>query len=228
MAEIVPAIMPTDFDDLRDTLSLVSDIVPYVQIDIMDGLFVEGSTWPYTPGGPQKFSEYSTGREKFPFGDKMRFEVDLMVANPKIVTDDWVRAGASRVIVHVESIKNLDQFMSGIFEDLSSGRATAVEFGLALNTTTDRELIVPFLDKIDLVQCMGIEEIGFQGNPYDKRVLDTIAFFKGRAKKISVDGGVSLDNAEELVTAGADILIAGSAIFESDDIVKTIEKFQSI
>lgn len=228
MAEIIPAIMPVDFEDLRRKLELISDIVPFVQIDIMDGLFVEGWTWPYTPGGPQEFSEYSEGREKFPFSDKIRFEVDLMVANPKVVIDDWVRAGASRVIVHVESVKNLDEFMSSINEDISSGRLTGAEFGLALNTTTDNELVVPFLEKIDIVQCMGIKEIGFQGNPYDERVIEKIKFFKGKAKKISVDGAVNLENAEDLIKAGADILVSGSAIFESDDIVKTIEEFQSI
>lgn len=228
MAEIVPAIMPTDFDDLRDKLSKVSDIVPYVQIDIMDGVFVDKYTWPYIHGGPQEFSEYSAGRELFPFADKIRFEVDLMVANPKAVIDDWVRAGASRIIVHVESVENLDEFIPSIKEEISSERATGAEFGLALNITTDNELIVPFLDKIDIVQCMGIAEIGFQGNPYDDRVLEKIKFFKGKAKKISVDGGVNLENAQELVDAGADVLIAGSSIFESDDIVETIEKFQSI
>lgn len=228
MTDIVPAIMPTDFDDLRDKLELVADSVPFVQIDIMDGVFVDGWTWPYTPGGPQEFGDYSEGRKLFPFSEKLRFSVDLMVANPKVVIDDWVRAGASRVIVHVESIKDLNEFMSSLYEDISSGRFSGAEFALALNTTTDPEIIVPFLDRIDIVQCMGIAEIGSQGNPYDKRVLDQIKFFKGKAKKISVDGGVTLENAGELVNAGADILISGSVIFESDDIVETIEKFQSI
>lgn len=228
MADIVPAIMPTDFNDLKAKLELVADIVPYVQIDIMDGVFVEGWTWPYTPGGPQEFSEYSAGRNNFPFSDKIRFEVDLMVANPKVVIDDWVRAGASRVIVHVESVENLDEFMSTLGEDISSGRFSGAEFGLSLNIETDNEIIVPYLNKIDIVQCMGISKIGAQGNTYDNRVLDKIKFFKGIAKKISVDGGVNLENAQELVDAGADILISGSTIFESDDIVDTIEKFQSV
>lgn len=228
MAEIVPAIMPTDFDDLKSKLELVADVIPYVQIDIMDGVFVDGWTWPYIPGGPQEFGEYSAGRTNFPFSEKLRFEIDLMVANPKVMIDDWVRAGANRIIVHVESVKNLEEFMSTLGEDISSGRYTGAEFGLALNIETDNETIVPFLNKIDIVQCMGISKIGSQGNTYDYRVLEKIKFFKGIAKKISVDGGVNLENARELVDAGADILISGSTIFESDDIVDTIEKFQAI
>ncbi len=231
MIDIVPAVMPESFEDLREKLARVAGIVPFVQIDVMDGIFVDSNSWPYIPGGPQQLAEYSKEKEGLPFWSELSFEIDLMVSDPETVIDDWVRAGASRVIVHIESISDMDEFIKNAQNILlhdTSGIA-GIEFGLALNTTTPNEAVEPYLEEVNLIQCMGIEKIGYQGEPFDERVLDKVRKLKKRKPDliVSVDGGVSVETVPLLVNAGADILVSGSTIFQSDDIVKAIEDLKN-
>lgn len=231
MTDVVPAIMPDSLDDLKGKMSRVVGRVPLVQIDIMDGLFVEARSWPYTTGGPQEFQTFIDEEEGFPYWDRMDFSVDLMVRDPLSRIPDWVAAGAHRVIAHIESAPDLDAlvaYMEG--DDAADGLGLGAEFGLSIDTTTPNETIEPYIDRVHVIQCMGIETIGLQGQPFDERVLDKIAFIKERRTKtrISVDGGVNLNTAKLLVDAGADILVSGSTIFESDDIVDTIEQLKAL
>ena len=103
--------------------------------------------------------------------------------------------------------------------------AKPVELGVAINIETPEKNIAPFIKNIDVIQCMGIAKIGYQGNPFDDRVLAKIKDLQGKYPRtaISVDGGVNLDTAPKLISAGATRLVAGSAIFKSKNIEKTIE-----
>jgi len=105
-----------------------------------------------------------------------------------------------------------------------------IEIGVAINSTTPLEQIFPIVNSVDFVQCMGIEHIGFQGQDFDERVLEQIKNLKEKFNDliISVDGGVTLHTAPLLINAGATRLVAGSAIFNIDDIIDTIEKFRNL
>lgn len=240
MIEIIPAIMPENMDDLREKLSLVSGLVSLAQIDVCDGKFVQSKTWPYKKGVDETFLRIARQEEGFPFWDSIDFEADLMVRHPESIIDNWIAAGAKRIIIHIESTPDPISLFKKIRKEY--GRASespyGIEIGAALNTETPNEEIYNFLNEsdeesiptADFVQFMGIENIGYQGEPFDERVYEKIRELRERFLNtiISVDGGVSQDNAAELIEAGANRLVSGSAIFESGDVVGTIETFQNL
>ncbi|PCI30359.1 hypothetical protein COB55_00120 [Candidatus Wolfebacteria bacterium] len=220
MTEIIPAIIPKSFDDLRENVSKVSSFVPLVQIDIVDGVFVPSKGWPYTDS-QTNISEDTAVLHLL----GVAFEVDLMVTSPEDVVLQWVDAGASRIIIHIESTDNMDKTIEVI-----RNTDTSVEIGIAINTDTEVDRLSEFIPKIDFVQCMGIAKIGYQGQPFDERVISQIRALKSKYADIiiSVDGGVTLDTAPKLIEAGASRLVSGSAIFKSDDISTTILNFKSL
>ena len=240
MTEIIPAILPEDIDDLREKLSLISGIIPLAQIDVCDGRFAPTKTWPYKKGVDETFLRIVGQEEGFPFWGSVDFEADLMVKHPENIVDDWISAGAKRVIIHIESTPDpLSLFQKIKLEYGASDESSyGVETGVALNIETPNEEVYELLSEvddegepaIDSVQFMGIENIGYQGEPFDERVFEKIRELRERFPDIiiSVDGGVSLENASELIEAGANRLVSGSAIFESGDIAGTVEVFQNI
>lgn len=207
--EIIPAIMSKSFEDLNEKYSRVKDFVNMVQIDVMDGKFTPSVSWPY--------NEIQT--EVLPLLN-FDFEIDLMVLNPEIEIEKWIKAGAKRVIIHIESVNNIEDVFLKIPSD--------IEVGIAININTPNEQIYPLIEKIDFVQFMGIEKIGFQGQKFDAKIIDKIIDLRNKFSRIiiSVDGGVNLDTALSLVKAGANRLVSGSAIFESDNIGEKINAFR--
>src|SRR3989338_8837842 len=221
MIEIIPAIMPKDYEHLDEMMSLFVNVVPLVQLDIMDGKFVPARTWPYPKD--THFDAIVAEEEGMPSWENIDFEVDLMIENPEFWVQKWVTAGASRIIVHVESMKDFGVIRDAVPEGL-------IELGLAINTTTPLSALDPYLDRIDFVQCMGIAKIGFQGEIFDERVLDHIRALRTACPDltISVDGSVNFETARALVDAGATRLVSGSAILESGDISHAIIDLQNI
>ncbi|MDO8604815.1 MAG: hypothetical protein Q7K40_05500 [bacterium] len=221
MIEIIPAIIPKDYEYLDEMMSLFVGVVPMVQLDIMDGKFVPVRTWPYPRDA--HFEKISTEEEGMPRWEEINFEVDLMIENPELVVSKWVSAGASRVIVHVESMNDFEIIRGAIPQGL-------IELGLAINTTTPLSALEPYFDRIDFVQCMGIERIGFQGEAFDERVLEKVRALRARTPQmpISIDGSVNMDTARGLVDAGATRLVAGSAILEADDFTQTIAEMKNL
>lgn len=231
MVEIIPAIIPKTFADLQEKMSLVSELVPMVQIDVMDGIFVPEKAWPYARAIDQDFADILKEIKGFPFWEELDYEVDLMVSNPERVWEDWLIAGAKRVILHAESTTDPLALIMEMKKKLPrSDSFLYTEVGLALNIDTPNEKIESLIPEIDFVQFMGIEKIGFQGQPFDERVLQKIRDLRGKFPNvtISVDGGVNKKSAPELVKAGANRLVAGSAIFESGDIAVALEEFQEL
>ncbi len=234
MTEIIPAILPKDFSNLEHDLSRIVGISPLVQIDVVDGVFAQPKTWPYDPQGTEDFSRIIREEEGLPYWEDVSFEVDLMVQNPKEIIHQWVAAGVSRVVVHVESCKNPEEMFSLVSDfkqNFSLNESVLnIEIGVALSIGTDVNLYTKSIEKADFVQCMGIRTIGTQGNPFDPAVLEVIKAIKTLfpEKVVSVDGGVSLENAPSLIEAGAGRLVVGSAIFRSEDIPATIESFESL
>ena len=232
MIEIIPAVMPTSTTDLQSKLAQVAGHMSVAQIDVMDGKFVRDVSWPYTED-----EEYFQGilheDEGLPYWDQFDFEVDLMIVRPEEVINDWITAGVRRIVVHQESTDNLEKILIEFRERFPKSEKPDVfdcEIGIAQNIDTPVESLFPYLDRIDFVQFMGIDTIGEQGNPFDEKVLDKIRALRAHAPGtiISVDGGVSLDTAPELIAAGANRLVVGSAIFKSEDIGATIKEFKHL
>jgi ribulose-phosphate 3-epimerase len=138
------------------------------------------------------------------------------------VVEEWVRTGATRVIIHVEMRGDLDLAISKIKDQ--------VEIGLAINVETPIDVLEKYIEQIDFVQCMGIDNIGFQGQSFDQKVIDKIKLLRSKYPEliISVDGGVSLESASILIEAGADRLVAGSAIFNAENSFDAVEAFKRL
>ena len=220
--------MPRNFKDLRERMSLVSGFVPLVQIDVMDGVFVPNKSWPYIKKPDPDFLKILNEENSFPYWEELFFEVDLMVSNPAVLVPEWITAGTKRLIVHIESVSD----PRPVFEKIKNllpvrNSFLYTEIGVAINPDTPNEKLEPVMEYVDFVQFMGIAKIGFQGQVFDERVFGKISGLRVNRPNviISVDGGVNLDTVPELIKAGANRLVAGSAIFERDDVAVTIEKF---
>lgn len=220
--EIIPAILPRDFSEIEDKVMLIKGLADTVQIDICDGKFTANTTWPYKKRD-QNFESIIHEDRGMPLWEELDYEFDLMISNPTV--DDvrqWLSAGATRIVLHAESSEDLTPVM-----DVLKG---LVEIGLSLQIKTPVERIEKYKDKISFIQFMGITKIGFQGQAFDPRVLEKIKQVKEKYPElpVQVDGGVSLATAEFLKEAGADRVVAGSSIFESDNLVDTYRKFERI
>ena len=232
MIEIIPAIMPDNYDDLLEKAGRVKGTVAYAQIDVMDGKFVPSVSWPYDKKGKSQFKSMIQDGVMLPFWDEISYEVDLMVTNPEQVVEDWVALGVRRIIVHIESTKKIKE-ISSILENRFSREEDftgipPIEFGVALGANTSFDAIYPYANDIDFVQFMGIKKIGYQGEPFNKEVVTRIENLRAQCPHliISVDGGVNFETAPALIKAGSSRLVSGSTIFESADIRETIHKLK--
>ena len=222
--QIIPAIIPESLSDLESHLSLVKNLVKTVQIDICDGKFVPTQTWPYWKGKySDDFQMILKEENGLPFWQKLDFELDLMVLNPEEIVDDWIIAGASTIIFHAESIKTAEQFDK--LKNALNGRA---KLGVAINPSTPTNNILPYLEDVGRVQLMGNDKIGFNGVELDEKIYDKIRQFHNNhpGHEISVDIGVNLENAPILIREGVTHLVSGSSIFQSDNIIQTIQEFK--
>lgn len=219
-SEIIPAILPMDFDEVQDKIELVKDFVKTVQIDVCDGQFVPNATWPYRKGDDH-FENILKEEEGLPGWEKVNFEIDLMVNRPEEIVEDWVRAGATRIIIHQEAKGDVVKAV-----DMLVGR---VEVALALGIETPISTIESFKERIQSIQLMGIDHIGFQGQSFDSKVIDRVREVKAAYPElpISIDGGVSLENARQLIDAGATRLVVGSAIFNADNYLEALQQLKA-
>jgi ribulose-phosphate 3-epimerase len=232
MVEIIPAIMPKDLTDLEQTLKRVVGLVPIVQLDVMDGKFVPPKSWPYTTHGEKEFKEIVKESAGLPFWQEVDFEIDLMVEKPEEVIEQWIQAGARRLVIHMESTKNLQNIIRDIAVKVRTGdqlEIGAIELGLALGTQTPIETVAPYTKDIDFVQLMGIERVGYQGEAFSEQTIDRVRALREAYPEliVSIDGGVSRDTAPLLIRAGAHRLVSGSAVFHSDDIQEAIKTLSS-
>ncbi len=244
MPEIIPAVLPKNYEDLKNKIALVRGVVPVVQIDICDGVFVKNITWPFLSKPESADSEFMdqdldahfrrilNEAEGLPFWEDIDFELDLIVSDAVLNFDIYTKLGARRLVFHIEAQdiqRDLEEFRN-FLEGVDTYVRDVVEIGVAINTTTPIEQIFPLISNVDFVQVMGIENIGFQGEEFDERCLEHIKTLHEKYPDlvISVDGAVDFETAPALVSAGASRLISGSAIFNSDDILDTVERMQNL
>ncbi len=239
MAEIIPAILSKTYEDLKNKVALMRQVVPIVQVDICDGLFVENMTWPFLgKGDAEDFLENSFDEhflrilnedEGMPFWEDIDFELDLMVLNAVENFDIYTKLGPKRVIFHLEAVGDLENFKD-FLEGVDMYTRDSIQIGVAINPVTPIENIFALIPHLDFVQCMGIEKIGYQGEDFYEGSLDTIKTLKEKFPDliISVDGGVSMDTAPRLVEVGVERLVSGSAVFNTDDIISRVEWFREL
>lgn len=232
MSVIVPAIIPTSRQDLEDKLLRLQGLASCVQVDIVDGVYASPASWPYMKGANIK-EEMMSALEALDFLGTLHLEMDLMVEDPETHITPWVNAGANRIVIHAESSRTLPKLLSNIQttyghdKDFTPG---LLSVGLAIHNATDPSMIEPFLDRVDFVQFMGISSIGKQGQPFDPRVLPKIRAFKKKypGMQVQVDGGVSLETAPALLSAGVSRLVVGSALWKARDIKEAYRQFTEL
>ena len=220
MIEIVPAILPSSFEDLVSHLQRVRGIARAVQVDLVDGSFAPNTTWPYKEY--EAFEAIAHEEEGMPFWEEFDFEFDVMANHPERDVESLVHAGGSRIIIHVKSegaikaLELLQQFRGGDF---------GVKTGVALEISHEPSALSQFDGLYDFVQVMGIAKVGFQGQAFDERAIEAVRKLRAAHPNLSiqVDGGVRLENAKKLTEAGANRLVVGSAIFSTDDPREAIE-----
>ncbi len=202
--EIIPAILAKDEKDFRHKVEAVTDLCQTVQIDVMDGQFVENSTW----ADPSYL-------ERNPLA--MDCEVHLMVAEPEAHLEGWSRAKCVRALIHAESVKDLPAALKAV-------KMYGMEPGIAINPETPISAIADAIEHASVVQVMGVKP-GAMGRPFQPVALDKVRELRAKYPDliIEVDGGVNVGTARELAEAGADRLVSGSAVFGNGSPAKMIE-----
>lgn len=215
MSEIIPAILVRRFQDLEESLERIKDVARMVQIDVVDGILAPTTTWPYKD--EQRFARMVAGDEGLPLWDSFDFEFDLMVSDPALVVETYVGAGATRIVLHAKS-KNVQEAMR-LLQPVRLQVELPIQVGVAIMADASPEVLKEFEGMFDYIQIMGIEQIGQQGSVLGSNVVPAIEALRLAYPdmNIQVDGGVNVSNARSLVEAGANRLVAGSAIFASDN-----------
>lgn len=227
--EVIPAIMPKSYEDMRQKMAKVLESAKIVQIDLMDGVFVPERTFPFLGGDETILNQIMDQEEGLPYWDMLEVELDLMVQNAHKNFDLYVSLGPKRIIFHIEAEGDKSEFIE-FLEGIDPYLKENIEFGVAISNDTPIEEIFPFIPHVSFVQCMGIENIGYQGEEFDERVLDRIKILKEKYPDlmISVDGSVNIDTINALKDAGAQRFVAGSAIFDSFSPNEEVNRLEEI
>jgi ribulose-phosphate 3-epimerase len=222
--EIIPTILVNSFKEVEEKIKAVEKYVSWVQLDIMDGVFVNNETWPHSvvPGVAKRGKKYSQEIEKLKkLKTKVKIEAHLMVQNPEEEFDDWLKV-ADRVIIHFESkITNREL---GVRELIKKAQKKKKGFGLALNPETHYAVATPFLKDLDLVLLMTVQP-GWGGQEMKSWVLEKAEALRKIWPKgnIEVDGGVNNENIGEIKKSGVNLICAGTYIYRSGDIGEAIK-----
>lgn len=228
MIEVIPAILAENFEELKENLASFKNFTKMVQIDVCDGQFVKTISWPMNTNDQESLSTILEGEEGMPFWTDLDYEFDLMIKNAHEQFDIFVQLGAKRIVFHLES-ENEDTFKD-FLESIDPYTRDNIEIGLAINTTTGVDKIENYINHVDFIQCMGIEHIGYQGQPFDERVLNQISTIHKKYPEItiSVDGSVNENTAQALVDCGVKRLVIGSALTKTYDVEDKISFFENL
>lgn len=214
MIKLAPSILSADFSRLGEQVALVEKAgVEYLHIDVMDGHFVPNITI-----GPLIVEAL---RPK----SKLVFDVHLMIENPDNYVEQFVKAGADIVGIHVEAVAHLHRSIQLI-------KSFGVKASVSLNPATPLNVIEYVLQDVDMVLLMSVNP-GFGGQKFISNVLPKVTALRSMIKKqgldidIQMDGGINPETAGQAVAAGANVLVAGSAIFGAADIPAAVSALRN-
>ena len=213
MIKISPSILACDFAHLADEVKKVEKAgAEYLHLDIMDGVFVPNISFGMgTVAAARKHSNAI-------------FDVHLMITEPVRYIHDFKKAGADIITIHHESCKNPLDVVKQI-------KDIGVKAGITIRPNTRPQVLDAFIDYVDLILIMNVEP-GFGGQSFIPHTLDSVLYAanlirkSGRDIDLEVDGGISLANVEEVAAAGANVIVAGNAIFTAADTDLIVKQFR--
>lgn len=212
--KVSPSILSVKDKDFKPAISLLEQLdVPYLHLDVMDGIFVPNIT--YDAKKVKAIKEMTS----------LKLDTHLMVKNPEDVIDSYTEAGSDIITVHIEATSKLDEIITKL-------KKANIKCGISLKPNTPVDLILPYIDKIDLVLVMSVEP-GFGGQKFIESTIDKVKALSDIRKSthsfiIEVDGGINVDNAVKLKEVGADLIVVGTYLMNSNDIAATYRKLLQI
>ena len=214
MFKLAPSILSADFSELARQVSLIENGgADLIHVDVMDGHFVPNIS-------------FGAAVMKSIKKRSLNFDVHLMIENPDDYIEDFVTEKTEYITVHQEACRHLHRTVHHI-------KSSGIKAGVALNPATPAEIIKDILPDLDMVLIMSVNP-GFGGQKFIEFSVDKIKRLSELRKEINgsflieVDGGVNLGNAMTLVNAGADILVAGSAVFGAEDVTERTRQFKML
>ncbi|MGL4363182.1 MAG: ribulose-phosphate 3-epimerase [Cellulosilyticaceae bacterium] len=215
MKHLAPSILSADFAALGKAITYVEEAgATYIHVDVMDGAFVPN----ITIGAPvaKALRKHIKGV----------MDVHLMIEEPDRYLQDFKDAGSDLVTVHYEACKHIHRTIQHI-------KLLGMKAGIALNPGTPVSVLEPLMDQLDLILIMSVNP-GFGGQKFIPYSYEKIKQAKELISKqdrtilIQVDGGVDLNNVKDVVDAGADVVVAGSAVYMAENVTTTVKKFNKI
>ncbi|MFW5735869.1 MAG: ribulose-phosphate 3-epimerase [Halanaerobium sp.] len=200
--KFAPSLLAADFSQLKDQLKLIKN-ADYLHLDVMDGVYVPNIS--FGPGIIKAIREHSS----------LPFDTHLMITKPERYIEDFAEAGSDILTVHLEATDHIHRVIQLIKDQ-------GIKAGVSLNPATPLTNLEYILPELDQILIMSVNP-GFGGQSYIPKMTEKIAKLNkiiddnNYECKIEVDGGIKNHNLKEIVKAGADIIVAGSAIFGADD-----------
>lgn len=203
MIKLSPSILSADFANLGTDVKRIAEAgCDWIHIDVMDGIFVPNISF-----GMPVIKAIRSCTDKF-------FDVHLMIKEPIRYIKEFKNAGAEMLTVHVEACENVKETIEAI-------HAEGMKAGLACNPETDVNEVLPYIEEVEMVLIMTVHP-GFGGQSYIEectekiKIVRDLANEKGLNLLVQVDGGVTIDNVSVPVQAGADVIVAGSAVYKGN------------
>lgn len=213
MVILAPSMLSADFKELGNEIRIIEENgAKYLHFDVMDGIFVPSISF-----GMPVLKSIRTGTN-------LVCDVHLMITEPIRYVEDFAKAGADLITIHLEACEDVDATIDKI-------KACGCKVGISIKPNTPVSALQPYVDKVDMILIMSVEP-GFGGQKFIPSSLEKISETKamvdanGLSVDIQVDGGIYTHNVEDVLKAGANIIVAGSAVFNGDTRKNTIDMME--